>query len=96
MAGALSGGAMVPPELVLRMQGVALVGVFLRVSPFAGRAGWDRERLMAAVRERLTRFFGKRGDAVVEANLEVVKAAYDGVIDVTAAIGAAQALEVAT
>ena len=84
------------PDLVLRMQGVALVGVFLRVSPFAGRAGWDRERLMAAVRERLTRFFGKRGDAVVEANLEVVKAAYDGVIDVTAAIGAAHALEVAT
>jgi len=84
------------PDLVLRMQGIALIGVFLRVAPFAARAGWDRDRLMAAVREGLTRFFGKRGDSVVEANLEVVQAAYDGVIDVTAAIGAAQALEVAT
>ena len=84
------------PELMVRMQGVALVGVFLRVAPFASRAGWDRERLMAAVRERLTRFFGKRGDSVVEANLEVVKAAYDGVIDVTAAIGATTEAEVAT
>ena len=34
------------PELVLRMQGVALVGVFLRVSPFAAAAGYDRERLL--------------------------------------------------
>ena len=38
------------PELVLRMQGVALVGVFLRVSPFAAAAGYDRERLLSEVR----------------------------------------------
>jgi pyruvate-ferredoxin/flavodoxin oxidoreductase len=74
------------PELLVRMQGVALVGVFLRVAPFAERAGWDRARLMDAVRERLTRFFGKRGGAVVDANLALVEAAYDGVIDVTAAL----------
>jgi len=70
------------------MQGVALVGVFLRISPFAGRAGMDREELLAAVRERLGRFFGKRGGSVVDANLEVIAEAYDGLIDVTAAIGA--------
>jgi pyruvate-ferredoxin/flavodoxin oxidoreductase len=75
------------PELQVRMQGVALVGVFLRVSPFAARAGMDRDALLAAVRERLGRFFGKRGGAVVDANLEVITEAYDGLIDVTAAIG---------
>ena len=42
---------------------------------------------MAAVRERLGRFFGKGGDAVVDANLEVISAAFDGVIDVTGALG---------
>jgi len=73
------------------MQGVALVGVFLRVSPFAERAGLDREGLLAAVRERLGRFFGKRGGSVVDANLEVISEAYDDLIDVTAAIGAAAA-----
>ena len=71
------------PELAVRMQGIALVGVFLRVAPFAARAGLDRDALMAAVRQQLPRYFGKRGGAVLDANLAVVEAAYDGVIDVT-------------
>jgi pyruvate-ferredoxin/flavodoxin oxidoreductase len=76
------------PDLVVRMQGVALLGVFLRLTPFAGRAGLGREELMAAVRPQLERFFGKRGGRVVEANLDLVAAAYDGVVDVTAAVTA--------
>jgi pyruvate-ferredoxin/flavodoxin oxidoreductase len=76
------------PELVLRMQGVALVGVFLRLTPFAARAGLGRAELLAAVRPQLERFFGKRGGRVVDANLELVAAAYDGVVDVTAAVTA--------
>jgi pyruvate-ferredoxin/flavodoxin oxidoreductase len=75
------------PELRIRMQGVALVGVFLRVAPFAARAGLDREALMGAVGSRLGRFFGKRGGPVVAANLAVIEAAYDGLIDVSAALG---------
>jgi pyruvate-ferredoxin/flavodoxin oxidoreductase len=74
------------PELQIRMQGVALVGVFLRVAPFAERAGLDRERLLEAVGGQLGRFFGKRGSSVVAANLEVIAEAWDGLIDVTAAI----------
>ncbi|HEU4863110.1 MAG TPA: 2-oxoacid:acceptor oxidoreductase family protein [Candidatus Limnocylindria bacterium] len=74
------------PELVLRMQGVALVGVFLRVSPFAAVAGYDREQLLAEVRKRLGRFYGKRGEAVVDANLALIAEAYDTAIDVTAAL----------
>jgi pyruvate-ferredoxin/flavodoxin oxidoreductase len=73
-------------DLELRMQGVALVGVFLRVAPFAARAGLDRDGLLEAVRGQLTRFFGKRGSAVVDANLAVIAEAWDGLIDVTAAI----------
>ena len=73
-------------DLQIRMQGVALVGVFLRVAPFAMRAGLGREALLTAVRERLGRFFGKRGASIVAANLEVITAAYDGVIDVSGAI----------
>jgi hypothetical protein len=70
------------------MQGVALVGAFLRLTPFAARAGLDRAALLAAVRPHLERFFGKRGGQVVDANLDLVAAAFDGVIDVTAAIKA--------
>jgi len=74
------------PDLEVRMQGVALVGVFLRLAPFADDAGLDRQALLEGVRARLGRFFGKRGSRVVDANLAVVAAAYDGVIDVTAAL----------
>jgi pyruvate-ferredoxin/flavodoxin oxidoreductase len=77
------------PDLTVRMQGVALAGVFLRISPFAWRAGLARPALMAAVRQQLVRFFGKRGAAVVDANLAVIQAAYDGVVDVTAATAGA-------
>ncbi len=76
------------PELLIRMQGIALVGVFLRLTPFAARAGLTRAELLAAVRPQLKRFFGKRGRSVVEANLTLIADAYDGVVDVTAAVTA--------
>jgi pyruvate-ferredoxin/flavodoxin oxidoreductase len=81
------------PDLVLRMQGIALVGVFLRVAPFATEAGIDRETLLEAVGQRLGRFFGKRGRAVIDANLELVAAAYDGLLDVSAALGLPAGIE---
>jgi pyruvate-ferredoxin/flavodoxin oxidoreductase len=74
------------PELEVRMQGVALVGVFLRVAPLAERFGMGRDALMAAVGNRLDRFFGKRGAATVRANQAVIAEAYDTVIDVTRAV----------
>jgi hypothetical protein len=74
------------PELEVRMQGVALAGVFLRVAPFGARAGLSTEALMDGVRQQLARFFGKRGKTVIDANLALIHDAYDNVIDVTSAI----------
>jgi pyruvate-ferredoxin/flavodoxin oxidoreductase len=71
------------------MQGIALVGVFLRLTPFAARAGLEGEVLMSEVRKRLQRFFGKRGERVVDANLALIREAYEGVIDVTAGLALA-------
>ena len=54
------------------------------------RAGRARPgRALTAVRAGLRRFFGKRGSSVVDANLARRRAAYDGLIDVTASIGPA-------
>jgi pyruvate-ferredoxin/flavodoxin oxidoreductase len=83
---ALAAGHAPRPDLVVRMQGVALAGVFLRVAPLVVRAGLDRDTLLEAVRRQLERFFGKRGSDVVDANLTVVAAAYDGLVDVTEAV----------
>ena len=75
------------PDLILRLQGVALVGAFLRMTPFAVEAGLDRAELLAAVEARLRRFYGKRGADVLAANLDMVAAALDGLIDVSGFVG---------
>jgi pyruvate-ferredoxin/flavodoxin oxidoreductase len=72
------------PALATRMQGAALVGVFLRVAPFIAERGMSLDELMAAVKGPLARHVGKRGGAVVDANLALIRAAYEGLIDVTA------------
>ena len=46
----------------------------------------DGDELLAEVRKRLGRFYGKRGTGVVNANLELIAEAYDTAIDVTAAL----------
>jgi len=74
------------PELAVRMQGMALAGAFLRVTPFAAAAGLGRATLLAAVRAALERTYGSKGRAVVGANVEVVARAFDGVIQVASDI----------
>ena len=76
------------PELARRMQGAALVGVFLRVAPFVRERGVPLDELMDAVRAPLQKSVGKRGGAVVEANLRLIRAAYEELIDVTGALRA--------
>ena len=71
------------PDLEIRMRGVALAGVFLRVAPFARRAELGRDQLLEAVAARLDRFYGKRGADVVAANLLVISRAYDTVRNAT-------------
>jgi pyruvate-ferredoxin/flavodoxin oxidoreductase len=81
-------------ELARRMQGAALVGVFLRVAPVVARRGLTLEELMEAVRTPLEKSFGKRGGAVVEANLRLIRAAYEELVDVTAAVRASDKPEI--
>ncbi|MEX2547791.1 MAG: 2-oxoacid:acceptor oxidoreductase family protein [Chloroflexota bacterium] len=76
------------PEFARRMQGAALVGVFLRVAPLVARRGLSLDELMAAVRGPLQKSVGKRGGAIVDANLALIRAAYEELIDVTAALRA--------
>jgi pyruvate-ferredoxin/flavodoxin oxidoreductase len=75
-------------DLVLRMQGIALVGVFLRVAPFAARRGLEPDLMFETLRGVLGRYFGKRGGAVVDANLALIRDAWGSLLDVTAAVAA--------
>jgi pyruvate-ferredoxin/flavodoxin oxidoreductase len=73
------------PDLVVRMQGVVLLGVFLRVAPFIEQRGLGEAELFAGVERSLKKFFGKRGERVVRENLQAVRRGYDEVIELTEA-----------
>lgn len=72
------------PDLVQRMQGIVLLGVFLRVAPFVRRRGLDEATLFTGVERSLRRSFGKRGEAVVQENLRAVRRGYTEVVEVEA------------
>jgi pyruvate-ferredoxin/flavodoxin oxidoreductase len=61
------------PQLAQRMQGIVLLGSFLRVAPFVAERGLSDADVYAAVAKSLRKFFGKRGDKVVQDNLTAVK-----------------------
>ena len=60
-------------DLQQRMQGVALVGIFIRVTPFAERSGMSDNDILHSVEKYIRKYFGKRGEKVVQENLACVK-----------------------
>jgi hypothetical protein len=74
------------------MQGAALVGVFLRTAPFVRTHKLDAEAMTDALRGPLSRFLGKRGGEVVAANLALIRAAHDELIDVSGALETREAV----
>ncbi|MEO5352109.1 MAG: 2-oxoacid:acceptor oxidoreductase family protein [Magnetococcus sp. XQGC-1] len=81
-------------SLIQRFQGVVLLGVFLRVTPFREQAGMTEEQLFEHVRKPLVKYFGKRGEKVVENNLEAVRHGYQRVMTVTPELMAATKPEI--
>jgi pyruvate-ferredoxin/flavodoxin oxidoreductase len=69
-------------DLQQRMQGIVLLGIFLRVTPFQAESGTSEENLFAGVEESLRKYFGKRGEQVVQDNLKAVWRGYHEVIEV--------------
>ncbi|MEY2407384.1 MAG: pyruvate-ferredoxin/flavodoxin oxidoreductase [Verrucomicrobiota bacterium] len=61
------------PDLQQRMQGVCLVGIFIRVTPFAARSGMGDDQVLASVEKYIRKYFGKRGEHVVQENLRCVR-----------------------
>ena len=70
------------PQLVQRMQGIVLLGVFLRVAPFVSERGLKDADVYVAIEKSLRKFFGKRGEQVVQENLSAVKRGRDEAVEV--------------
>jgi pyruvate-ferredoxin/flavodoxin oxidoreductase len=69
-------------DLQQRMQGIVLLGIFLRVTPFQGESGISEAQLFEGVEKSLRKYFGKRGEQVVKDNLKAVSRGYHEVIEV--------------
>ncbi len=63
-------------DLEMRMQGIVLLGGFLRLTPYARDRNMSDDEVYAGVENALRKYFGKRGDQVVHDNLTCVKRGY--------------------
>src|SRR4029078_11699174 len=64
-------------DLQMRMQGIVLLGAFLKLTPFAPDSNMSDAAVYAGVEKALEKYFGKRGRQVVEDNLNCVKRGYN-------------------
>ncbi len=69
-------------SLVQRFQGIVLLGVFLRLTPFQSDAGLSEDELFERVRKPIEKYFGRRGEQVVRDNLEAARKGYQQVFEV--------------
>src|SRR6185503_9405047 len=69
-------------DLQQRMQGIVLLGVFLRVTPFQSEHAISEEVLFQGVEKSLRKYFGKRGEQVVKDNLKAVERGFKEVIEI--------------
>jgi pyruvate-ferredoxin/flavodoxin oxidoreductase len=69
-------------DLQQRMQGIVLLGIFLRITPFQAQLGLTEEEVFRGVEKSLRKYFGKRGERVVQDNLQAVTRGYHEVMEV--------------
>jgi pyruvate-ferredoxin/flavodoxin oxidoreductase len=58
------------------MQGIVLLGAFLKLTPYARQSEMSDEQVYAGVEKALNKYFGKRGARVVQDNMTCVKRGY--------------------
>jgi pyruvate-ferredoxin/flavodoxin oxidoreductase len=64
------------PDLQMRMQGIVLLGAFLKLTPYVRDTNMADEQVYAGVEKALRKYFGKRGDRVVQDNMNCIKRGY--------------------
>ena len=69
-------------DLQMRMQGIVLLGVFLKIMPLKNLEETTDEQLFEFVEKAIRKAWGRKGEAVVQANLSCVKRGFTEVIEV--------------
>jgi pyruvate-ferredoxin/flavodoxin oxidoreductase len=73
-------------DLEMRMQGIVLLGGFLKLTPYAEQSEMSEEEVYEGVEKALRKYFGKRGEQVVQNNLTCVKRGYSEMKEIPAEI----------
>ena len=63
-------------DLQMRMQGIVTLGAFLKLTPYAKESGMSDDHVFEGIEKALTKYFGKRGQRVVQDNLTCVRRGY--------------------
>ena len=63
-------------DLEMRMQGIVLLGAFLKLTPYAESSQMGDDAVYEGVEKALRKYFGKRGEQVIQDNLQCVKRGY--------------------
>ena len=63
-------------DLEMRMQGIVLLGAFLRLTPYARDSNMTEEQVLSGVEQAIRKYFGKRGERVVQDNMTCVRRGY--------------------
>jgi pyruvate-ferredoxin/flavodoxin oxidoreductase len=70
-------------DLEMRMQGIVLLGGFLKLTPYADDSGMADDAVYGGVEKALRKYFGKRGEQVVQDNLTCVKRGHSEMQEIT-------------
>jgi pyruvate-ferredoxin/flavodoxin oxidoreductase len=73
-------------DLQMRMQGIVLLGAFLKLTPYAKQSQMSDDQVYAGVEKALRKYFGKRGDRVVQDNLTCVQRGYSEMKEIPPAL----------
>jgi pyruvate-ferredoxin/flavodoxin oxidoreductase len=73
-------------DLQMRMQGIVLLGAFLRLTPYAKESNMSDEQVFAGVEKALRKYFGKQGEQVVKDNVTCVTRGYQEMREVPQSI----------
>ena len=63
-------------DLEMRMQGIVTLGAFLKLTPYSADSGISDDEVLGGVEKALRKYFGKRGERVVQDNLTCVRRGY--------------------
>jgi pyruvate-ferredoxin/flavodoxin oxidoreductase len=70
------------PDLMQRFQGIVLLGIFLKHTPFQRDLDLTKEELFKNVEKAVNKYWGGKGAGVAEANMNAIRRGYNEVMEV--------------